>query len=113
MSLQEKTLQCFDCHAAFTFSVGEQEEFATRGHHNPPKRCPSCRQERKARQNVSNANSGSSYRNEGYGDRVQRQMFPAVCAECGKDTQVPFQPREDRPVYCSNCYNAVRLNRSR
>jgi CxxC-x17-CxxC domain-containing protein len=26
-------------------------------------------------------------------------MFPAVCAECGIDTQVPFEPREDRPVY--------------
>ena len=33
-------------------------------------------------------------------------MYPAVCAECGKDTQVPFQPRGDRPVYCSDCYRA-------
>jgi CxxC-x17-CxxC domain-containing protein len=31
-------------------------------------------------------------------------MFPAVCATCGKDTQVPFEPRNGRPVYCSDCY---------
>ncbi|MCL5959270.1 MAG: hypothetical protein M1358_08115, partial [Chloroflexi bacterium] len=39
---------------------------------------------------------------------IVREMFPAVCAECGKDTQVPFQPRNDRPVYCSDCYSSQR-----
>ena len=31
-------------------------------------------------------------------------MYPAVCAQCGKNTEVPFQPRGDKPVYCSDCY---------
>jgi CxxC-x17-CxxC domain-containing protein len=31
-------------------------------------------------------------------------MHPAVCAECGKDTEVPFRPTGERPVYCSDCY---------
>jgi CxxC-x17-CxxC domain-containing protein len=31
-------------------------------------------------------------------------MFPVKCATCGKDTQVPFEPRSGRPVYCSDCY---------
>jgi CxxC-x17-CxxC domain-containing protein len=31
-------------------------------------------------------------------------MFPAVCATCGKATEVPFEPREGRPVYCRDCY---------
>jgi CxxC-x17-CxxC domain-containing protein len=35
-------------------------------------------------------------------------MFPAVCAQCGKDTEVPFEPRSERPVYCSECYTRVR-----
>jgi len=35
-------------------------------------------------------------------------MYPVVCAECGKDTEVPFEPRGDRPVYCSDCYQKVR-----
>ena len=108
MSFQDKSIQCSDCGTTFTFSIEEQEQFASRGYTNVPKRCPSCRQERKARQN---GNSGNKYGNDYY--RPRREMFPAVCAECSKATQVPFQPSEDRPVYCSDCYNKVRLSRSR
>ena len=101
MSFQDKSIQCSDCGADFTFSADEQELFASRGYTNDPKRCMPCRQARKSER------SGDS----SYGS--QRQMFPAVCAECGKATQVPFQPREDRPVYCSDCYSKVRLSGSR
>jgi len=98
MSLEDKSLQCSDCGATFTFSAEEQELFKSRGYTNEPKRCPSCRQARKSERYGSSGNS--------YGSR--RQMFPAVCAECGKDTQVPFEPRGDKPVYCSDCYRKVR-----
>jgi len=108
MSFQEKSIKCSDCDATFTFSIEEQEQFASRGYTNEPKRCPSCRQARKAQQN---SNNGSSYQNDSY--KPRREMFPAVCAECGKATQVPFQPREDRPVYCSVCYNNTKMSRSR
>jgi CxxC-x17-CxxC domain-containing protein len=27
-----------------------------------------------------------------------REMHKAVCAECGKDCEVPFKPSGDRPV---------------
>ncbi len=108
MSFQDKSLQCFDCGTAFTFSAGEQEEFMSRGFTNAPKRCPSCRQKRKARQN---GNSNNSYGSGSYDYRPPRQMFPAVCSECGKATQVPFQPREGHPVYCSDCYRKVRPSR--
>jgi CxxC-x17-CxxC domain-containing protein len=47
-----------------------------------------------------------AYQNE------DREMFDAVCAECGQKTQVPFKPSGDRPVYCSNCYKAKRGSRS-
>ena len=99
MSFQDKTLECSDCGTAFTFSVEEQEFFQTRGYTNEPKRCPECRQARKS----------NRYENSGYG--APRQMFPTTCAECGKSTEVPFQPRGDRPVYCSDCYRKVRPNR--
>jgi CxxC-x17-CxxC domain-containing protein len=101
VSYVDKLLQCSDCGATFTFSAGEQEFFAAKGYTNEPKRCPSCRQARKVQRNSS---SGFST----YG--VRRQMYPAVCAECGKETEVPFEPREGRPVYCSDCYNKVRLS---
>ena len=111
MSLQNKSIQCSDCGTTFTFSAEEQEQFVSRGYTNDPKRCPSCRQERKTRQYGNNGNSSNSYGNDSYGYKPRREMFPAVCAECRKDTQVPFQPRQDRPVYCSDCYNKVRLSR--
>ncbi|MFC1906232.1 CxxC-x17-CxxC domain-containing protein [Chloroflexota bacterium] len=101
MIVQDKSIQCFDCATIFTFSIEEQEEFASRGYTNAPKRCASCRQERKIRQNN---NSGNSYRNNSRVYTSQRQMFSVVCSECGKETEVPFEPHEGRPVYCRNCF---------
>jgi len=101
MVFQDKSLQCSDCGTEFTFSAEEQEFFQSKGYTNEPKRCPSCRQTRKMERY---GNGGSRY-------EQRRQMFPAVCAECGKDTEVPFEPRGDKPVYCSDCYRKVRLSK--
>ncbi len=100
MSFQDKSLQCSDCGTTFTFSAEEQELFQSRGYTNEPKRCPSCRQARKAQRSESG----------NYGNGPRRQMFPTTCAQCGKETEVPFQPREGRPVYCSDCYSKIRLS---
>jgi CxxC-x17-CxxC domain-containing protein len=99
MSFQDKTIQCSDCATSFTFSAGEQEFYAAKGFTNEPRRCPPCRQARK-----SERNGNSSY-------TASRQMFAATCAECGKDTELPFEPHGDKPVYCSDCYRKVRLSR--
>ncbi|MDD5038952.1 MAG: zinc-ribbon domain containing protein [Dehalococcoidales bacterium] len=107
MSFEDKSIQCSDCGVTFTFSVGEQEQFASRGYTNEPKRCPTCREARKARY----GNNGNSYRNDSSGYRPSRQMFPVKCSECGKDTEVPFEPTNGRPVYCSDCYRKVRVSR--
>jgi len=101
MPFEDKTLQCSDCGATFTFSAEEQEFFQTKGYTNEPKRCPACRETRRSQR----------YGYDNYGSRSRRQMFPAVCAECGKETEVPFEPREGRPVYCSDCYTKNKLNR--
>lgn len=29
----------------------------------------------------------------------------SVCAECGKDCEVPFKPNGKKPVLCSKCFN--------
>ena len=101
MNFQDKSIQCTDCGTTFTFSAEEQEFFASKGYTNDPKRCPSCREARKSER----------YGNSGYGLRSQRQMFPAVCGQCGKATEVPFEPREGRPVYCSDCYSKIKVTR--
>jgi CxxC-x17-CxxC domain-containing protein len=107
MSFQDKSLECSDCGNSFTFGTEEQEFFQSRGYTNEPKRCPECRQARKAHQH---GNSSNSYGNDSYGYRPRRQLFPAVCSECGKETEVPFEPSQGRPVYCSDCYHKVRLS---
>jgi CxxC-x17-CxxC domain-containing protein len=108
MSFQDKSLQCSDCGNAFTFRAEEQEQFRSRGYTNQPKRCPECRQARKAERY---GNGGNSYRNSTFGYTPGRQMYPAICADCGKETSVPFEPRQGRPVYCSDCYRKVRAGR--
>jgi CxxC-x17-CxxC domain-containing protein len=99
MPFEDKSLQCSDCGATFTFSAEEQQFFQSKGYTNDPKRCPACREARRAMRYGSN------------GYRPRRQMFPAVCAECGKETEVPFEPVQGRPVYCSECYQKIRTNR--
>ncbi len=105
MSFEDKSIQCSDCGATFTFSAEEQEFYQSKGFTNEPKRCPSCRQARKSERGGGGSYGGSS----SYGS--PRQMFPAVCAECGKNTEVPFQPRGDKPVYCSDCYRKMQPSR--
>lgn len=111
MSLTDQTLYCRDCNQAFTFTVGEQEFYASRGLMNAPSRCPECRA---ARKQSDRGGQRSSYggNSGGYGDREPRQMYSAICANCGNETQVPFQPRGDKPVYCSECYQSQRSGRS-
>ena len=103
MDYQDKQLQCSDCSTAFTFTAQEQEQFATRGYTNEPKRCPTCREARRTERNGGNSYGNSSYGNRSYSS-APRQMFTIKCSTCGKDAQVPFEPRGDRPVYCSDCY---------
>jgi CxxC-x17-CxxC domain-containing protein len=105
MSFQDKSIQCSDCGTTFTFSTGEQEFYAARGYTNEPKRCAPCRQARKSERN---GNGNGSY---GNGNYSARQMFPATCSDCGKDTEVPFEPRGDSPVYCSDCYRKIKVTR--
>ncbi len=131
--MSERTLTCRDCGQAFTFTAGEQAFYQERGF-SEPQRCQNCRQARKAQRQASGYDSGGGggggYSAGGYGDSGgysggggsssggysggggggyssgPRQMFPAVCSNCGKDTEVPFQPRGDKPVYCRECFQA-------
>ena len=114
MSFVDKTMTCRDCGEDFVFTVGEQEFYAEKGFTNEPTRCPACRRANKARRNSTGG--GSSYGNGGGGGygggRAERTMHPAVCSACGKETMVPFVPRNDKPVYCSDCFQSQREQHS-
>ena len=88
---EDKTLVCKECGEEFTFTTGEQEFYQEKGFQNEPARCKTCRDARKASSR-----------------RAPREMHDAVCADCGANTQVPFEPKNDRPIYCSDCYQARR-----
>lgn len=98
MAFEEKVLRCKDCGADFTFTVGEQEFYAEKGFENEPVRCKDCRSSRKRERNSGNS----------FGERAPRTMYDVVCANCGEQTQVPFLPKEDRPVYCRDCFQQMR-----
>jgi CxxC-x17-CxxC domain-containing protein len=128
----DKTMSCRDCGKQFTFTAGEQEFYASRGF-SEPTRCGECRAARKAsrdggadfgsRSSYSGASTGSSRSSYGsssgsgrdysssrssgsrdYSSGGARQMYKAVCADCGVTTEVPFEPRQGRPVYCRDCF---------
>ena len=107
MAYQDKTLACADCGNQFTFSAEDQEFHASRGYQDP-KRCPNCRQSRRAERGGGYGGGGGG----GYGGG-SRTMYDATCASCGVETQVPFLPRQDRPVYCSDCFAKQKPTRSR
>jgi CxxC-x17-CxxC domain-containing protein len=109
MIFKDKSLQCYDCGKEFIFTAQEQEQFESMGYTNSPRRCTACRQERKAKQTNRPVSSNRNYNS--YDEKPRRQMFPAICSECKKETQVPFKPGQDKPVYCGICYNKVRTNK--
>ncbi|MBO55672.1 MAG: zinc-binding protein [Dehalococcoidia bacterium] len=93
MALSDRTLTCADCGGEFIFTTGEQEFFNSRGFTNDPKRCQPCRSSRRAEMRSGSYDSGP------------REMHSVVCAQCGNEATVPFRPRGDRPVYCSDCFS--------
>jgi CxxC-x17-CxxC domain-containing protein len=109
--MADKTLTCRDCGTQFTFTEGEQDFYAQKGY-TEPGRCPDCRAAKKASRNDggyggSYSGGGSSYGSGGGYGRSERTMTQVTCASCGKETQVPFVPRGDKPVYCSDCFSTV------
>ena len=70
----------------------EQAFFASKGLTNDPQRCPSCRAIAKRARSTDGP----------------REFHAAICGACGGQAVVPFAPRNDRPVYCSSCFDKVR-----
>jgi CxxC-x17-CxxC domain-containing protein len=117
---------CRTCGHDYLFTEAEREFRLTRNL-AAPETCPVCRGRERLARNAelialyegassrefapaagSAARSGGRRRDRGTPRQIDgpRQMYNTVCAECGAETQVPFVPRGDRPVYCRDCFNA-------
>jgi CxxC-x17-CxxC domain-containing protein len=91
---EDRVLTCRDCSEEFIFSSGEQAFFASKSLQNDPQRCPNCRAAAKRARTVGGP----------------REYHTAICGDCGGQATVPFAPRNDRPVYCSSCFDKVRAS---
>jgi CxxC-x17-CxxC domain-containing protein len=89
---EDRSLTCRDCSEEFIFSSGEQAFFSSKGLLNDPQRCPACRAAAKQARTAGGP----------------REFHAAICGRCGGQAMVPFAPRNDRPVYCSSCFDKVR-----
>jgi CxxC-x17-CxxC domain-containing protein len=94
MEFTDKSLVCVDCHQTFVWTAGEQLFFHDKKFRNEPKRCKDCKSRRNARLGH---------------DSRERVETTAVCAQCGRETTVPFRPTQGRPVYCKDCFEQRKL----
>ena len=102
-STEDKSITCVDCGEEFLFTAGEQAFYRERGLTNEPTRCKSCREKRKATRGGPGGGGGGG--GASYG-RSDKQMYAAICSNCGRETEVPFMPTAGRPVLCRDCFNA-------
>ncbi len=91
---EDETIVCAQCGKEFLFSAGEKQFYKEKGLKNKPKYCRECRAAKK----------GTTPKPEG----TERVMYTAVCAECGGEAKIPFEPKTDRPIYCEACFKARR-----
>ena len=132
----DQNIACSLCGKSFLFTAGEQEFYEKKGFMSPPKRCPDCRRERRERQRGSESqvyraptfetgrNIGSAfgspgeYRSPAFREydvaadpsrqASRRPTYPAVCAACGTETQLPFRPVDGKEYFCRECYRTRR-----
>ena len=109
MTYVDRTITCVDCGSEFTHSADDQQYYAEKGFSSDPKRCVSCRASRRAARDgdysVQDYGGPRGYEQRGVSNR---EYFAVLCSECGNQAQVPFKPRMDRPVYCSDCFRTVK-----
>lgn len=110
MTYVDRTLTCVDCGVSFIHSADDQEYYAAKGFTSDPKRCGSCRAYRRSTRDGGGDEPRAAGGPRGYEreDRAQREYFVALCSSCGNQAQVPFRPRMDKPVYCSDCFRTIR-----
>ncbi len=96
--MTDQILTCKDCGQQFTWTVSEQEFYASKGF-SAPVRCPECR--RKLKEQKQGGTSGRF-------DRGPRQMHQITCANCGAKGEVPFEPRDPSNVLCADCFRQKR-----
>jgi len=106
---EDQIIKCADCGEEFLFTAGEQAFYATKGLTHAPTRCRNCRDARRSSRPNGGGPRSSGPRGGGGGGGGgggSKELFDAVCDNCGTATQVPFPPTAGRPVYCRDCFQS-------
>jgi CxxC-x17-CxxC domain-containing protein len=98
MEFQDKWINCVNCGKPFVFSERDQRYYTEQGFKNEPKRCRECRALLKRQKQVTLDEDG-----------VEKELFKAECAACGRATYVPFKPTGSKPIYCRDCLVAKKI----
>jgi CxxC-x17-CxxC domain-containing protein len=106
---EDQTLDCVQCGSQFVFSKEEQEFFATKGLHAPPKRCKACRAERRKSRRSGRRGRSKDYRGPGFrdkrgGDRTYRS--PAFQSQQDVNGIYRSPAFQDRPDDTDDSYRA-------
>ena len=115
----DKAMRCVACGTDFVFTVREQEFHASKGFTNEPRRCPTCRQARRAggsrdtaparpREQAAGREGVQEPARAAGATQAERRTFAATCSACGGEATLPFEPVGNRPVLCSGCYDKIR-----
>jgi CxxC-x17-CxxC domain-containing protein len=101
MEIQDRTIKCATCGRDFLFTAKEQEFFVNKGL-KEPRHCRECRQHRKQERDLAIAQATGQPAQPG------RELFQVICANCRRETAVPFKPITGKPVLCKDCFIAQR-----
>jgi len=122
--MEDLIIDCISCDEEFTFTGEEQDWFNQKGFEDP-KRCPGCRENRKAQKRFAGSqrysenyvehvpNGGSRRFERNYNRRDERHDEPLLlderphykirCIQCNEETFVPFIPKG--PARCQRCHH--------
>ncbi|MFQ5440370.1 MAG: CxxC-x17-CxxC domain-containing protein [Nitrosopumilaceae archaeon] len=89
------TATCGDC--------GNECQIPFKPKEDRPVYCRECFQNHRPA-NRGNSRFGRRDRGSRFRDDRPREMHTATCGDCGNECQIPFKPKEDRPVYCKECF---------
>ena len=89
-------------HKATCGDCGKDCEVPFEPRQDKPVYCNDCFQNHKPQNR--GGSGGGRFGGRGGFNRGPREMHKATCGDCGKDCEVPFEPKQDKPVYCNDCF---------
>ena len=101
-----------EMHDATCGDCGKQCQVPFEPKQDKPVYCTECFQKHRPQNRGGSGGGRFGGRGEGRGsfNRRPREMHKATCGACGNECEVPFEPKQDKPVYCDECFQNHKRN---